>query len=100
MRIPTSCQSTTRSFIRADHHAEAGITPQAVSCKLDLTGRRTRRVCRGPRWARVCANVPQVKEGQCREHGSDCTDCFGRCRDQFTRAGGWRIMSEWGRECS
>ena len=100
MRLPFHVPYAGRNSHPSGVEAFAEIQPQAVSCKLDLTGRRTRRHCEGPSWARVCVNVPEFKEGQCRENGRDCTDCFGRCRDQFTSAGGWTISSEWGRQCS
>src|SRR5262245_8996843 len=102
MRVPKSwvvgAQMSRETGLRA---ALAGVEPQAVSCKLDLTGKRTPRKCTNrPLGGRWCVNVPEGKEGQCREHGADCTECFARCRDQFTSAGGWTIASEWGRECN
>ena len=100
MRLPHYSHYSGQSDQFTGFASAGEIRPQAVRCKLDLTGKRTSRHCHGPRWARVCVNVPEFKEGQCREHGRDCTDCFGRCRDQFTSAGGWRIASEWGRQCS
>lgn len=72
----------------------AGIEPQ-VRCQADYTARRTR--CRGRGWRRIC--IPQVKEGRYIAHGSDCGSCFAQGRADATRAGGWRIMSEWGRRC-
>ena len=102
MRLPMIATSVDRiSLVDSNTMIEVdGIEPQRVACKLDLTGRRTRRECHGPSWARVCVNVPQGKEGQCREFGNNCTNCLGKCRDQFTRAGGWTVASEWGRQCN
>lgn len=99
MKMPFQHCGVQREVTPSNMETEDFSIIPSISCKLDLTGKRTRRRCTGPPWARVCVNVPEFKEGQCRENGSDCTDCYGRCRDQFTSAGGWTIASEWGREC-
>ena len=99
MKLPFQTSGVRRSSLASSVTIVDSMQP-SVSCKLDLTGKRTSEHCTGPSWARVCVNVPEGKEGQCRENGNDCTECFGRCRDQFTSAGGWTIASEWGRECN
>jgi hypothetical protein len=73
--------------------SDDGVLPQ-ISCRIgDIYGTRTKRECRGPRWARVCVNVPEFKQGACVSEGANCEDCFARCKDQFTSAGGWSIKS-------
>lgn len=100
MQLPIPTLGASRQGTTSIQFDSDGIEPQRVKCKLDLTGQRTKRVCTNRPWGgRWCVNVPEGKEGQCREHGRDCTDCYSRCRDQFTSAGGWTIRSEWGREC-
>jgi hypothetical protein len=76
-----------------------GISPQ-ISCRIDdIYGSRSSRHCTGPSWARACVNVPEFKTGSCVSEGSDCEDCFGRCKDQFTSAGGWSIRSTGSIKC-
>ena len=54
MRLPMIATSVDRiSLVDSNTMIEVdGIEPQRVACKLDLTGRRTRRECHGPSWLR------------------------------------------------
>lgn len=82
-----------------DVNSEDGVVPQ-IFCRIgDIVGTRTRRECTGPRWARVCVNVPEVKHGACHSDGADCNDCFSRCKEQFTSAGGWDIKNVGSMKC-
>lgn len=97
MKLPTFSSVVHREFLQ--HDQGEGILPQ-ISCRIDdIYGTRSKRQCTGPRWARVCVNVPEFKTGSCVSQGGDCEDCFGNCKDQFTSAGGWRIKSTGSIKC-
>ncbi|PRQ00598.1 hypothetical protein [Enhygromyxa salina] len=63
-----------------------------VKCSIDeIYGTRWRKTWYGGYW--------EFKYGTCVEYGTDCSDCFARCKDQFTSAGGWTIKHTKGEEC-
>ena len=87
------------SVVQLNTDPENGVEPQ-IFCRIgDIVGTRTKRRCTGPRWARVCVNVPEVKHGACHSDGADCNDCFARCKSQFTSAGGWHIKNVGSMKC-
>jgi hypothetical protein len=76
-----------------------GVTPQ-ISCRIDdIYGTRTGEHCEKVLGHKICWPVPEFKTGSCVSEGADCEDCFGRCKDQFTSAGGWAIKSTGSIKC-
>ncbi len=101
MQLPKQAPSARGAVPAAESAPDGdGILPTQVRCQADYTAKRTRRQCSGPRWARVCVNVPEVKEGRYIAFGGDCGGCMATGRSDATSAGGWTIMSEWGRQCN
>jgi hypothetical protein len=99
MKLPLQSAGLGQTLQDLASEGGDGITPQRVRCQADYTAKRSTRHCSGPRWARVCVNVPEFKEGQWQEFGEDCGSCEAAGRNNATSAGGWTMMSEWGRQC-
>jgi hypothetical protein len=91
----------TRGLLRGamSSRIDAGIVPLATCTIPVISGTRTHQQCTRVFGRKVCVNVPEFKTGSCTESGADCTDCFARCKSQFTDAGGWSIKSTSGETC-
>ena len=104
MVIPRQTRGVVR--LRISSTGDEGISPHAISCRIDdiygVRGGGCHEKCSGHGILRHCwpeCTTPEFKTGSCVSQGADCEDCFARCKDQFTSAGGWSIKSTGSIKC-